>query len=289
MFLKKEKTLLETDSQRIKQPDWNNAEKAAFVLPPVKRLWVISCIQGDYIRLRQLHRKIASHFLSGDGVLYLGSVIGVGREPAKALEEVLLFRRGLLSFGGVKAEDICFLKGAQEDLLLKTMQLQFCPDAVAVLDWMMKQGLETTLMSFGIDIQEVYEAAQKGTTALSYWTADLKKTFQKKDGVAQYLENLKNMAVTHDKKVLFVPKGLDKTKSLERQGEALRWGGTLPFESEAPFLNFEKVVRTLPSSGDYGLFQTKYYMTLVSGGGYDGKINVVLLNEKYEKELFLEA
>lgn len=271
------------------QEDWNNAEKAAFVLPAAKRLWVVSCVQGDYIRLRQLHRKIASHFLSGDGILYLGSIIGVGREPAKTLEEALLFRRGLLSFGGVKSEDICFLKGSQEDLLLKALQLQFCSNAVEVLDWMVKQGLGTTLSSFGVDVKEAFSAAEKGTTALSYWTADLKKMLQKRDGVLQYLRSLKNMAVTSDKKVLFVPRGIDKTKSLERQGEALRWGGTIPFESDAPFLNFEKVIRTLPSRGDFGLIQSEYYMTLVSGGGYDGKINALLLNEKHEKGLFLEA
>ena len=67
------------------------------VIPEKRRIWVISSVEGDAVRLRYLHRKISAEFQTGDVLVYLGNILGRGQDSVKALDEVLLFRRALIS------------------------------------------------------------------------------------------------------------------------------------------------------------------------------------------------
>ena len=44
------------------------------VIPENKRIWVISSVEGDAVRLRYLHRKISAEFQAGDALVYLGNI-----------------------------------------------------------------------------------------------------------------------------------------------------------------------------------------------------------------------
>jgi serine/threonine protein phosphatase 1 len=50
----------------------------------------------------------------GDRIIYLGNYSGYGPSPVKTLEELLTFRRMVLSIPGMLCKDIVYLRGAQE-------------------------------------------------------------------------------------------------------------------------------------------------------------------------------
>lgn len=259
------------------------------ILSDYNRIWAISALGGDFVRTRQLHRKIADKFQIGDKVIYLGNVFGKGSDNLKTVNEVLFFRRALLALPSVKAGDILFLKGSCEDLLLKTMQLAFCPSPKPVLKWMFDQGLEELLQTYNIKKMNLEIAASKGAVALSYFVPELKKKIKAHDGHFDYLMALQKEIHTKDETLLFVHRGLFKQKSLLRQEEAFCWGGTLPFETEEPYKGFSKVIRTLPYQENASLCETEFYLTLLSGGGHDGSVGAALLDKKGKVLDFLKA
>ena len=67
------------------------------VLRRARRLWAISPVHGDMARLRALHAFIEPQFAPGDRIVYLGGYLGRGPEVAGTIDELISFRRQILS------------------------------------------------------------------------------------------------------------------------------------------------------------------------------------------------
>src|SRR3546814_14736289 len=70
---------------------------------------------------------LAARLLPGDRLVYLGNMVGHGTATIATLDELLAFRRDFLCLPGVEPEDIVYLRGAQEEMWRKLLQIQFAP------------------------------------------------------------------------------------------------------------------------------------------------------------------
>lgn len=125
-----------------------NGEKLA-LLRGAQRVWAISSVHGEAERLRALHEAISRQFQPGDRLVYLGNILGHGPDVTDAVDEVLAFRRAVISAHGMFAADVVVLRGAQEEMWQKLLQLQLALNSGEVFDWMMEQGVGATLKSYG--------------------------------------------------------------------------------------------------------------------------------------------
>src|SRR3546814_3609696 len=66
------------------------------------------------------------------------------------LDSLLRFRSLFLARPDAFACDVVHLRGSQEEMWQKLLQLQFATDPRAVLQWMLDQGLAASLESYGI-------------------------------------------------------------------------------------------------------------------------------------------
>jgi len=132
-----------------------------------RRIWAVGAAHGEAARLAALHAEIGLRFVPGDRLVYLGSILGRSRTVIEAVDEALAFRRTILARPGVLAGDIVFLRGAQEEMWHKLLQLQLAPNPSEVLAWMLRQGVEATLRAYGGDPQQGLDAARQGAVALT--------------------------------------------------------------------------------------------------------------------------
>lgn len=259
------------------------------IIPDKRRIWAISSPQGDAVRLRYLHRKISKYFKVGDVVLYLGNVMGFGPDVCGTIDELLLFRRALIAIPGVSQFDVIFLRGQQEEMFNKLMQIQFCPDPKEVYTWMLEHGVEQTLTSYCPNDIDQLRHFPSTATELTKWVAFLRKRQSEKDGHLEYMANLKHTAYTSDEKLLFVHRGINPELALENQGDIFWWGCSAPFVRPEPYRQFDRVVRSASHSEKTGVFHNEYYSTIVSGGGFDAPIYAVLFDENHQPILSLDS
>lgn len=254
-----------------------------------KRIWVIGFPGGDAVRLRFLHKKISTDFSVGDAVVYLGNLMGSGPDSVKTVDEALLFRRAVISIPGVSQYDVIFLRGQQEEMWSKLMQIQFSQEPLEVYKWMLTRGLRQILQSYEVDPDEGLRIIPQGVVAISRWVSALRAAQAAHDGHIDYMGALKHAAYTADESVLFVHRGLRHEVSLNLQGDAFWWGGSLPFVRPYPYHQFKRVIRGFPSASQTGVINEPYYTTIASGGGYDGPVFAILLDETHAVSTVLDA
>ncbi|MDG2284680.1 MAG: hypothetical protein P8N43_04005, partial [Alphaproteobacteria bacterium] len=96
------------------------------LLRPGARIWALGAIRGDAARLRQVHARLAELFQTGDRVIYLGDVIGVGPAIVDTVGELLRFRLWVLSRPPfTHPNDVVVLRGTQEEMWRNLLQIQF--------------------------------------------------------------------------------------------------------------------------------------------------------------------
>src|SRR5262249_42178989 len=105
-----------------------------------RRVWAIAAIHGEARRLTHLHNIISERFREGDRVVYLGNYLGRGGAVLVTIDELLDFRRRVLGRPGGAGCDVVFLRGAQEEMWHKLLQLQFAPNPGELLEWMVRAG-----------------------------------------------------------------------------------------------------------------------------------------------------
>ena len=88
------------------------------------RVWAVAAIHGEAERLRGLHHQIARRFQPRDRLVYLGNYLGYGSDIVATLDELITYRREVLAAPGMMPQDIVFLRGAQEEMWQKLLQLQ---------------------------------------------------------------------------------------------------------------------------------------------------------------------
>ena len=119
----------------------------------------------------------------------------------------------------LKPDSIVFLRGAQEEMFTKLLQLQLAPNPAEIIEWMFDHGVNKTISSYGFSENELKNIASSGTMNISKFTSNLNKIVQNNPGHTQYFLNLKHAAYSHTKKILFVNRGVDITRPLSAQND----------------------------------------------------------------------
>jgi len=236
-----------------------------------RRVWAVAAIHGDAVRLRQVHDALDARFAHGDRLVYLGNYLGVGARIAATVDELLDYRRHLLCRPGMEPGDIVYLRGAQEEMWHKLLQLQFAPNPGEVLDWMLLQGVGATLAAYGGAAEEARGRIRQGALALTKWTSALRQAMQDHDGHDELMSALRRYAVTADRGLLFVHAGIDPTRPLTEQRDTLWWGGGDLPALAAPYAGFRLVVSGYDRSRQ-GARIGPHGACLDAGCGFDGPL-----------------
>lgn len=211
-------------SRVAERPEPRPADHKFAVLRRVSRVWAVAAIHGDAGRLAALHDALTSRFSLGDRLVYLGNYLGHGAAIGATLDELLRFRREIIARPRMFASDVVYLRGGQEEMWQKLLQLHFAVNPREVLDWMLAQGVGATLQAYGIDPARGQSAMREGAMAIGRWTASVRQAMAGHAGHRELLSVLRRAAVTDDDALLFVHAGLDPRRSLDEQGDTLWWG-----------------------------------------------------------------
>jgi serine/threonine protein phosphatase 1 len=240
-------------------------------------IWAIAAIHGQLDRLSYLHELLSRRIEIGDAVVYLGNYIGVGSNSIEVIDQLLRMRIWLLARPFATSCDIAYLRGAQEEMWSKLLQLHFAPNPRDVLTWMMTHGVDATLAAYGGAPSAGMLAANEGPVALSRWTQTLRDSMARKPGHTALMTSLRRAAFTQDQRLLFVHAGLDPARKLDRQGDSF-WWATRSFERvNNGYEPFALVVRGFdPAHG--GVLRTDATLSIDSGCGYGGPLVAVRLD-----------
>ena len=249
-------------------------------------IWVISAIHSDADRLIAAHDHLYNRISPGDRILYTGNMTGYGPSPIETLDELLIFRRGILALPGMMPGDFIYLRGGQEEMWEKLQQIQFARNPHQVLDWMFSNGVAETLEAYGMQPQDALRAAGEGVMAMTKWTAHLRRSICRYPGHDIFQCQLKRAAYTSlelDSPALFVHAGTDPSKPLQDQGDTLWWGGRMFDHIETPCFPFCRVIRGFdPEHGGLRASGSGYAVTLDSGCGFGGSLTCAGLNSAGE-------
>ncbi len=241
------------------------------VLRKANRVWAVSSIHGADEKLGRLHEALAERWQAGDRLVYLGNWLGRGPGIAAAIDEMLRMRREIIALPGFFAADVVFLRGMQEEMLQKCLQLHFAVNPGEVFSWMLDQGLAATLEAYGADIRAGLVAAREGATALARWTGLVRRGLDAKPGHRELTLAMRRAATDEIGKRLFVSAGLDFDRPLEAQGDALWWGGRGFDKRDTPFEAYARIVRGYAPTHP-GSAAGPFTLTLDGGCGFGGPL-----------------
>lgn len=242
-----------------------------------RRIWAVASIHADSDRLAAVHDIIGRHFRAGDRIVYLGNLIGWGADVTGTLDALLEFRRAVLSVPGALAGDVVYLRGGQEEMWQKLLQLQFAPNPREVLDWMLRQGVAPVLAAYGGSAEQGVAAARGGVVALGRWTQSLRTAMHAHSGHENLFSALKRAAYTGDPDTgeaggaLLVNAGVDPTRPFGHQGDSFWWGGGAFARMDQPFGGFRVVVRGYDPARQ-GVKVNTVAATLDGGCGFGGPL-----------------
>ena len=251
-----------------KRPD--HASQFA-TLSGARRVWAVGAVHGEAERLRALHDVLEARFAPGDRLVYLGNFLGHGRRVAETVDEMLRMRTALLALPGVFAADIAYLRGAQEEMWRKLLQLQFAPDPADVLTWMLAQGLEATLGAYGHRPAEAHDACREGALTLARWTTRVRDSVHARPGHDDLMAALRRAAFSAGGELLFVAAGLDPTRPLREQGDTFWWGSGYFAGIAHPYQEYRRIVRGFDRNRR-GADREAYAVTVDGGCGFGGPL-----------------
>ena len=194
------------------------------------RIWAIPSIHGALPLLKEAHAHIEDHFTANDRIVYLGNMIGRGGDTLGTIDELLRFRRGIIARRQVLHTDVVYLRGAQEEIWHRLLQLQFAPNPFDVLSWMLAHGAEPVVKAYGGDTRAGINAARSGARAITRWTNDLRHSIRQSPGHTPFFSAIRRAAITAyqqagDVNTLLVSAGVCPVTPLAEQGETLWFGG----------------------------------------------------------------
>ena len=219
-------------------------KKSNFVeLKKSNKIWAIGSIHSNLKSFTSIKKYLLNNFEANDKLIFLGNVIGLGKNSKETLSSVIDLRFNLMSKFKLKPESIVFLRGAQEEMFSKLLQLQLAPNPAEIIEWMFDHGVNETIKSYGFSENEVKNIASSGTINISKWTKALNNVLNKNPGHTQYFLNLKHAAYSKTKKILFVNRGVDITRPLSAQNDCFWWGFQNFSSIDRPYKTFSRIVR----------------------------------------------
>lgn len=246
-------------------------------LSAAPRIWAVGAVHGQVDTLTRLHDALAVRFVPGDRLIYLGNVLG-GGDVIATLAEVFRFRRSVLALPPLYLpEDIVFLRGQQEEMWHKLLQIHFAPKPKDLLSWMLPRGVEATLTAYGGDRGQGFAAAAEGMVALTRWTARLKAAMQAAPGHQPWFADLRRYAHTGPSGVLFVHAGLDPARPVAEQRDAFWWESASFASAARGYVGFARVVRGYDPEGG-GWREDGITLTIDGGCGRGGVLTAVCLS-----------
>jgi len=235
------------------------------------RIWAVGAVHGEAGRLKTLHERLEPRLEARDALVYLGNYIGHGPDITGTVEELLAFRRRVLAHPPLRvAADIVHLRGSQEEMRQKLLQLQFASDPRAILSWVLSRGVDATLRAYGGYPDAGARAAAGGTMLLNEWTRVLRESVRRHPGHDACFAGVKRAAVG-DGGLLFVNCGIDTERPLAAQSDAFWWAGRSFKDIDAPYEKFRRVVRGYDPEHD-GFAETAHTVTVDGGCGFGGTL-----------------
>ena len=207
------------------------------------KIWAIGSIHSNLKSFTSIKKFLLNNFEANDKLIFLGNVIGLGNNSKETLSSIIDLRFNLMARFKLKPESIVFLRGAQEEMFSKLLQLQLAPNPAEIIEWMFDHGVNETIKSYGFSENEVKSIASSGTMNISKWTTSLNKALHNNLGHTQYFLNLKHAAYSHSKKILFVNRGVDITRPLSAQNDCFWWGFQNFSSINRPYKTFLRIVR----------------------------------------------
>jgi serine/threonine protein phosphatase 1 len=236
-----------------------------------RRIWAVAAIHGEAGRLARVHDFIGERFREGDRLVYLGNYFGHGDAVAATIDELLDFRRRIMAMPRVFACDVVFLRGAQEEMWQKLLQLQFAANPGEVLSWMVNAGIEPTVRAYGGELRQGFAATRDGPRTITRWTSGLRSAMNAAPGHNALFAALRHAAFTDDNKLLFVHAGVDPRRSLAAQGDVFWWGAGDVLGLARRFEAFHRVIRGYDRS-QRGLVEAEFAVSLDAGSGRGGRL-----------------
>jgi len=239
-----------------------------------RRIWAVSAIHAETQRLMEMHDELYMRIEPGDRVVYLGNYIGGGTNPVETINEMLSFRRSVLAIPGMMPDDLVYLRGGQEEMWEKLLQIQFAPNPDEVLRWMLNKGLSSTLVSYGVNPEGGLIAAQEGVRALIRWTGHIRNAVRRHAGHEIFSAHWKRAAYSFaedNTQLLFVHAGIDASRTLQEQGDSFWWAGESFGDITLPYDPFAKVIRGY-DPGHGGLHLNCVTATIDGGCGFGGSL-----------------
>lgn len=241
-----------------------------------RRIWAVASIHGEASRLAGLHRALGERLVPGDRLVYLGNFLGHGPDVPGVLDELLSFRREFLCLPGVEPDDIVFLRGQQEEMWRKLLQIQFASSPRDVFAWMLEHGIAATLEGYRISADAARSAFAEGVVATSRWTRDAREALRARPGHDLLLNAIRRAAYTQDRRMLFVNAGIDPNRPLTEQGDTFWWGSGYFDRMDRPFDDFGLVVRGFSrrreGDGAAPRPDSPFAVTLDEGCGFGGPL-----------------
>ena len=239
-----------------------------------RRIWAISAMHAEARRLMTLHDLLYPMIRPGDRLVYLGNYTGYGNDPVGTINEILTFRRMVMALPGMMVNDISYLRGSQEEMWQKLLQIQFAPNPAEVLNWMYDNGLSQTLEAYNIDPRQGQIAAAEGVMSLTKWTAKIRDALRRHPGHDIFSTHHRRAAYTSEQTeypMLFVHTGLNPERPLHDQGDSFWWGGKQFDGINIPYSPFQKVVRGYDAERR-GVHLNCVTATLDGGCGFGGTL-----------------
>ena len=257
-------------------------------LRDARRVWAVASIHGEARRLARLHDLIGERFADGDRVVYLGNYLGHGEDIIGTIAELLDFRRRVLGRQPGFCCDVAFLRGAQEEMWHKLLQLQFAPNPNEVLQWMARAGVEATIRAYGGELRQGLAASRDGPRTITRWTSALRTAMNAAAGHTMLFSALRHAAFTGEGGLLFVAAAVDPSRPLAAQGDAFWWGRDDILELDAPFDGFRRVVRGWDRL-QRGLVERDFAVSLDGGAGRGGRLLAACLAADGSLQELVEA
>lgn len=220
---------------------------------------------------------MAPRLAFGDRLVYLGNYLGVGPEIYGTIAELLRFRRIFLSIPPyTDTADVVFLRGAQEEMWQKLLQLQFSMHPAEVLEWMLARGVDATLTAYGGAAEDGLNGAAQGAMALTAWTSALRATARAAPGHDALMSALKRAVLSHDRGALFVSAGIDAERPLLAQTDSFWWAGRSFATITSRYEGFARIVRGF-DPGHGGYLEAESTLTIDGGCGFGGTLIAVCM------------
>ena len=213
-----------------------------------KKIWAIGSLHSSLESFQSIKEYILSNFSHGDKLIFLGNMIGFGSKSKETISEMLKLRFYLMAKFNLDHEDIVFLRGAQEEMFSKLLQLQVAPNPLEILDWIFSHGVDQTIISYDFDPDEFRNTASQGTIQINKLTSKLNSKISIEQGHKNFFSNLKHAAYSDSKEVLFVNRGVDISRPLSAQYDCFWWGYQNFSQIKKPYNTFRRIVRGYQSN-----------------------------------------